>query len=157
MSLLACCKTLSHTSCRCVDWNVTVVLFQKTNIPHTSCRCVDWNIKTLPNSFIKLAHTSCRCVDWNDAVKTVICKTKLTPHVGVWIETEQIAAMAPLGINLTPHVGVWIETTLEHYFTNRVSLTPHVGVWIETTTPKLAKKFIAPHTSCRCVDWNWTL
>ena len=34
---------------------------------------------------------------------------KVTPHVGVWIETEAIGNYIA-GSLVTPHVGVWIET-----------------------------------------------
>ena len=36
---------------------------------------------------------------------------KVTPFVGVWIETY-FTRTAPLQSNVTPFVGVWIETTL---------------------------------------------
>ena len=33
----------------------------------------------------------------------------VTPHVGVWIETRQLAILSDK-TRVTPHVGVWIET-----------------------------------------------
>ena len=78
---------------------------------------------------------------------------KVTPCVGVWIETER-GAVHEIAVVVTPCVGVWIETgqvllqgngTLSHPawvcglklfgqtsegFTQVV--TPCVGVWIET-------------------------
>ena len=37
---------------------------------------------------------------------------------------------------VTPHVGVWIETGIHWLFFANLLVTPHVGVWIETrTTP----------------------
>ena len=34
--------------------------------------------------------------------------------------------------DVTPHVGVWIETNYNIQDYNQESVTPHVGVWIET-------------------------
>ena len=34
---------------------------------------------------------------------------RVTPHVGVWIETLSIRFVL-FGQDVTPHVGVWIET-----------------------------------------------
>ena len=33
----------------------------------------------------------------------------VTPHVGVWIETEVVPSQQEVD-DVTPHVGVWIET-----------------------------------------------
>ena len=33
---------------------------------------------------------------------------------------------------VTPHVGVWIETDIEEVSVDGQAVTPHVGVWIET-------------------------
>ena len=33
---------------------------------------------------------------------------------------------------VTPHVGVWIETDIYNQIDGKVEVTPHVGVWIET-------------------------
>ena len=55
----------------------------------------------------------------------------VTPHVGVWIETDPATATrcSPW---VTPHVGVWIETSVGSQAGARRFVTPHVGVWIET-------------------------
>ena len=34
---------------------------------------------------------------------------------------------------VTPHVGVWIETELKQWSDFLDEVTPHVGVWIETS------------------------
>ena len=36
---------------------------------------------------------------------------------------------------VTPHVGVWIETEIREIFSQFLDVTPHVGVWIETDKP----------------------
>ena len=33
---------------------------------------------------------------------------------------------------VTPYVGVWIETPFKKEIENRLNVTPYVGVWIET-------------------------
>ena len=35
----------------------------------------------------------------------------VTPYVGVWIETLELAQQAD-GLEVTPYVGVWIETSI---------------------------------------------
>ena len=40
-------------------------------------------------------------------------RKKVTPHVGVWIETKDRISLLMPGL-VTPHVGVWIETDQEH-------------------------------------------
>ena len=35
---------------------------------------------------------------------------------------------------VTPHVGVWIETCVLRAHLRPTAVTPHVGVWIETVT-----------------------
>ena len=36
-------------------------------------------------------------------------RVRVTPYVGVWIETSQLVTCGPT-IAVTPYVGVWIET-----------------------------------------------
>ena len=55
----------------------------------------------------------------------------VTPHVGVWIETN-IAKQVGDYYYVTPHVGVWIETNKSYLKDDGGNVTPHVGVWIET-------------------------
>ena len=74
----------------------------------------------------------------------------VTPHVGVWIETNQTIECF-CDEEVTPHVGVWIETKQLDNYIKQESVTPHVGVWIETNMRKLMRS-IRCHTSCRCVD-----
>ena len=57
---------------------------------------------------------------------------KVTPFVGVWIETSEGSSASPRQ-PVTPFVGVWIETRIETGRLQKVSgVTPFVGVWIET-------------------------
>ena len=56
---------------------------------------------------------------------------RVTPHVGVWIETFYYLTHYNLDV-VTPHVGVWIETMMMSTYIIQHSVTPHVGVWIET-------------------------
>ena len=56
---------------------------------------------------------------------------EVTPHVGVWIETD-VTICSYTRLFVTPHVGVWIETLLCVVLHLLSRVTPHVGVWIET-------------------------
>ena len=77
----------------------------------------------------------------------------VTPCVGVWIETDQMAAQFGIKAShpawvcglkrlsnkgtdsthrVTPCVGVWIETYNHTYCHDTAAVTPCVGVWIET-------------------------
>ena len=65
---------------------------------HDHWRIVCWN-----------GHTLRGCVDWNHYKKTSYPFRRVTPCVGVWIETEnQQKPYTTLWV--TPCVGVWIET-----------------------------------------------
>ena len=73
---------------------------------------------------------------WVCGLKLKICyqipkRKKVTPFVGVWIETNS-ELNKPIVSVVTPFVGVWIETLykrLEYWLSE---VTPFVGVWIET-------------------------
>ena len=56
---------------------------------------------------------------------------KVTPYVGVWIETVRERPEAG-GTAVTPYVGVWIETLEIVPPESMFTVTPYVGVWIET-------------------------
>ena len=57
---------------------------------------------------------------------------RVTPCVGVWIETKLGQKWITLLI-VTPCVGVWIETySIPVLMINIIRVTPCVGVWIET-------------------------
>ena len=122
--------TNSHTSCRCVDWNVTDQMLSRSDnvTPHVGV----W-IETFPPA-------------------TTHSALPVTPHVGVWIETRYFPAVYTVS-SVTPHVGVWIETWLSRCLDFRRFVTPHVGVWIETYRIN-PSSYYNRHTSCRCVDWN---
>ena len=80
-------------------------------------------------------------------------RLRVTPFVGVWIETKSSLnlrypfqshpswvcglklrkeATHPQQIPVTPFVGVWIETQTAVIETHEQYVTPFVGVWIET-------------------------
>ena len=83
----------------------------------------------------------------------IIPTHKVTPYVGVWIETRPrqdherlersllmwecglklpVYRMEHKGLQVTPYVGVWIETGRNRCPLLRHEVTPYVGVWIET-------------------------
>ena len=56
---------------------------------------------------------------------------KVTPFVGVWIETLAYHKICN-DHYVTPFVGVWIETNGTTVLHIPIKVTPFVGVWIET-------------------------
>ncbi len=98
-------------------------------------------------------HTLRGCADWNSPSAGKVFEVRVTPFVGVWIETNNfVASVSSDGV--TPFVGVWIETSSYHkdlspfirhtlrgcvdWNLDRLAqllvhyVTPFVGVWIET-------------------------
>jgi len=55
-------------------------------------------------------------------------------------------------IKVTPYVGVWIETDILLEDRARQYVTPYVGVWIETFLSILSSMRCASHTLRGCVD-----
>ena len=98
---------------------------------HTLRGCVDWNGKQLNQHLILHCHTLRGCVDWN----FTLCNLYYWPRV-------------------TPCVGVWIETIMHPRQTGQGIVTPCVGVWIETYSEHIAN-VQKGHTLRGCVDWNW--
>ena len=70
-------------------WIETTGYVSGTNPPmgHTSRRCVDWNQYRCGKENTKESHTSRRCVDWNVLICSIYFIGRVTPLVGVWIET----------------------------------------------------------------------
>ena len=81
------------------------------------------------------------------------------------------------GTKVTPCVGVWIETPYPIVYVSLVGVTPCVGVWIETSSLHSHGRFFrshpawvcglkhywgtslshrSSHTLRGCVDWNWS-
>jgi len=56
----------------------------------------------------------------------------VTPHTGVWIETNELEWKKICRKVVTPHTGVWIETNCYSWSWPWALVTPHTGVWIET-------------------------
>ena len=76
---------------------------------------------------------------------------RVTPFVGVWIETRMVELTDHKG-NVTPFVGVWIETSPLASLIPQKPVTPFVGVWIETDQEPLQDAFREGHTLRGCVD-----
>ena len=76
---------------------------------------------------------------------------RVTPFVGVWIETTVIKSMMHTAI-VTPFVGVWIETCRSYLDIRGKAVTPFVGVWIETKIALILKRYQPSHTLRGCVD-----
>ena len=94
--------------------------------------------------------------------------------MGVWIETVD-ADIQSIERKVTPFVGVWIETQIKQkqyeaenashpswvcglklkiieFIERRTQVTPFVGVWIETRQKNSVLKAVARHTLRGCVD-----
>ena len=123
----AICWICSHTLRGCVDWNESVNSKICQCGRHTLRGCVDWNL--------------------NDAEEPSI--GRVTPFVGVWIETimKWIHKIWP---TVTPFVGVWIETISRTNKLTPTSVTPFVGVWIETSVPGGRRHPSRSHPSWVC-------
>ena len=57
---------------------------------HTLRGCVDWNMKWLPPEVCAGGHTLRGCMDWNHRLLSCLYHSKVTPCVGVWIETRPV-------------------------------------------------------------------
>ena len=165
---------LGHTLRGCVDWNN---LLRTWNEPlkshpawvcglkhsrdfdfvadgsHTLRGCVDWNLIRVAVGIIETRHTLRGCVDWNLAVVADNHFGKVTPCVGVWIETW-FPRRLWYDRGVTPCVGVWIETFGQLvYFANKRSHTLRGCVDWNIISDD-GREQIAGHTLRGCVDWN---
>ena len=128
-----CARAVRNRVTPCVG--VWIETFLGSSASSTSCHtlrgCVDWNGKQLNQHLILHCHTLRGCVDWN----FTLCNLYYWPRV-------------------TPCVGVWIETIMHPRQTGQGIVTPCVGVWIETYSEHIAN-VQKGHTLRGCVDWNW--
>ena len=86
----------------------------------------------LPNRFRQQSHPAWVCGLKLAEMESIRFQVKVTPCVGVWIETKNPTDARDLGL-VTPCVGVWIETDGAGAGSEDGAVTPCVGVWIETT------------------------
>ena len=97
-----------HTLRGCVDWNVIGNGSLISILCHTLRGCVDWNSQAKVCSFLSLGHTLRGCVDWNnDEVNT--CIDNQSHPTWVCGLKPLLSFFLRLG-KVTPYVGVWIET-----------------------------------------------
>ena len=97
-------------------------------------------------------HTLRGCVDWNIIKTGIEYEKKVTPYVGVWIET--LVKITQIRCELvTPYVGVWIETwaSFQHLSMARSHPTWVCGLKLNIHFRKI---LIISHTLRGCVDWN---
>ena len=98
-------------------------------------------------------HTLRGCVDWNLVLLLVVSLVRVTPYVGVWIETPSPMAVMCWRVSHPTWVcglkrAYYQYITLNHshtlrgcvdwntiylHFPTKGRVTPYVGVWIETT------------------------
>ena len=97
-------------------------------------------------------HTLYGCVDWNRYTPQQLNIVRVTPCMGVWIETIGRKQQMPRRL-VTPCMGVWIETALG---ASRLSAIMSHPVWV--CGLKLDSRFLlghhCSHTLYGCVDWN---
>ena len=77
---------------------------------HTLRGCVDWNTLSRFCMTILWCHTLRGCVDWNNRIIIRNESLKVTPYVGVWIETS-MAQYSAISKMVTSCVGIY---GLEH-------------------------------------------
>ena len=141
---------------------------------HTLRGCVDWN-QLLAWQYRKTSsHPAWVCGLKHKRAKKASMRVKVTPCVGVWIETRswtvsgEISESHPAWVCGLKLFGIHHRSTsLSHTLRgcvdwNRVKknlcllrrVTPCVGVWIETETMHQWHYQQVSHTLRGCVDWN---
>ena len=101
-------------------------------VGHTLRGCVDWNFSQWQRHIRWRGHTLRGCVDWNRGYKDTPPR-KNASHPA-WVCGLKLDYRCVNGCvqRVTPCVGVWIETRLRPHTRNWNNVTPCVGVWIET-------------------------
>ena len=159
-----------HTLRGCVDWNplgdvreqsgtashpAWVETFLGSSASSTSCHtlrgCVDWNGKQLNQHLILHCHTLRGCVDWNFTLCNLYYWPRVTPCVGVWIETIMHPRQTGQGI-VTPCVGVdW-----NIFWTHCKCTKRSHPAWVCGLKLGSLRRihYGRCHTLRGCVDWN---
>ena len=156
-------------------WIETKVLaIQSVLRGHTLRGCVDWNISHAIHNSRLSSHTLRGCVDWNNSLSNSGTVVRVTPCVGVWIETSQgvlvntsgghtlrgcvdwnnsVVSMELLSL-VTPCVGVWIETSISLWFWSWQLSHPAWVCGLKQLNGGKAMQTWVSHTLRGCVDWN---
>ena len=101
-----------HTLRGCVDWNSYVWRISWWWFESHPAWVCGLKHKNLIVEISVYGHTLRGCVDWNRIKKNLCFLCRVTPCVGVWIETYSIPVLMINIIRVTPCVGVWIETLI---------------------------------------------
>ena len=122
-------------------------------LSHTLRGCVDWNCLLVLSTEVWASHTLRGCVDWNIALLLNLIDNRVTPFVGVWIETVKLSISRRMN-GVTPFVGVWIETAIKD-----VAYFDELGHTLRGCVDWNFEKVIIAdvsksHTLRGCVDWN---
>ena len=119
---------------------------------HTLYGCVDWNykLKLLLNQ--NYGHTLYGCVDWNKGNKSGSKKNKVTPCMGVWIETT-MSGKAAAAAGHTLYGCVDWNSIIISKSGNENSHTLYGCVDWNMIAFRASSKFKG-HTLYGCVDWN---
>ena len=159
-----------------MDWNrILSCISWEDFLSHPSWVCGLKLIKDIYTIRTIISHTLRGCVDWNLIPYHFRVQYRVTPFVGVWIETPHCLHHHHKE-SVTPFVGVWIETYKNEQGFICYSVTPFVGVWIETEllptmrsllqshpswvcglkqTGDSSNADVSSHTLRGCVDWTW--
>ena len=122
-------------------------------ISHTLRGCVDWNKPCKPIMLERLGHTLRGCVDWNSPVGYRPPVRRVTPFVGVWIETAVGKSEFTWSDGHTLRGCVdWNRCT--SVTTNREQGHTLRGCVDWNLSSKTAPTPLSCHTLRGCVDWN---
>ena len=103
-------------------------------------------------SITMVSHTLYGCVDWNTPYISTPPGCRVTPCMGVWIETLS-SSWRPPQPPVTPCMGVWIETS-EVWIPHQCGKSHPVWVCGLKLFGKLNMRSWRSHTLYGCVDWN---
>ena len=117
-------QTNCHTLRGCVDWNKATYRIASMPWCHTLRGCVDWNSNSESDTAPIWGHTLRGCVDWNEYVN--YGDDNDMPSHPSWVcgLKQQNVAGQPSCSKVTPFVGVWIETTSTLWYTLIVKSHP---------------------------------
>ena len=141
---------ISHTLRGCVDWNSVLLSLLKMVIRHTLRGCVDWNFRWCRQDSVQSSHTLRGCVDWNVKLARFFeLQKKSHPSWVCGLKHNCWRYLCSPG-RVTPFVGVWIETLDDGSKSWLQRVTPFVGVWIETWDTYSSRRSPESHPSWVC-------
>ena len=135
-----------------MDWNYLNAPARSGRKSHTLYGCVDWNSVCTHLRWWGDSHTLYGCVDWNKSDGLQLRTIKVTPCMGVWIETR--VTVCSFG-QLKSH-PVWVCGLKQHKCWISWSISRSHPVWVcglKLPYPR-CRCTACCHTLYGCVDWN---